>query len=359
MKTTLAIGLMSGSSLDGIDLALVRFTSDDGHYTYSILEAETLTYPEPWQQRLANAFLAKPEDLAPLDKEYGTYLGQRVAEFMKRHQVVPDFVASHGHTIFHKPEQHYTLQIGDGQALADACDILTVNDFRTEDVVKGGQGAPLVPIGDRLLFSDYNICLNIGGIANLSYEHRGRRIAYDICIANQALNWLAQREGMAYDKDGIMAKKGVIDKRLLDQLNDNAFFHQTPPKSLGREFFETYQKPLLEPYDTYDALATFVEHVALQIGQAVASLPKCKLLVTGGGALNNYLTERIEQHTHHRVVIPDRMTIDYKEALIFAFLGLLRLEGRVNVLCSVTGAPTDSCSGRIWQPNPKSDNNLV
>ena len=350
MKTTLAIGLMSGSSLDGLDLALVKFTSDEGRYTYDIIAADTLPYPQYWHDQLAGAFLRMPEELVPLDKEYGTFLGSQVKAFVEKHHATPDFVASHGHTIFHKPEQRYTLQIGDGQALADACGLTVVNDFRTEDILKGGQGAPLVPIGDRLLFSEYDICLNIGGIANLSYELDGKRIAYDICIANQALNWLAQREGHAFDRDGMMASQGHIDSTLLEALNDNGFYHQRPPKSLGREFFETFQKPLLESYPSQDALATFVEHIAMQIAETTKRLPQGKMLITGGGALNRYLVTRIQHHTGHQVVIPDRMTVDFKEALIFALLGLLRLEGRTNVLCSVTGAPTDSCSGKIWHP---------
>lgn len=353
MKTFLAIGLMSGSSLDGIDLALVQFTSDGRHYTYNIIDAETLPYPELWQRRLADAFLSKPEDLVPLDKEYGAYLGQQVNNFVKKRNVRPDFVASHGHTIFHKPEQRYTLQIGDGQALADNCGLLTVNDFRSEDVSKGGQGAPLVPIGDKLLFGDYEICLNIGGIANLSYDWSGKRIAYDICIANQALNWLAQREGLAYDKDGMLARSGKVDSTLLEELNDHRFYRQEPPKSLGREFFENFQKQLLDKNDTADAIATFVEHIAQQVSWAVKHLPKGKMLVTGGGARNNFLIERIRCHTQHQVIIPDLQTIDYKEAVVFALLGLLRLEGHTNVLCSVTGAPSDSCSGRIWHPKSK------
>ena len=231
--------------------------------------------------------------------------------------------------------------------------MLTVNDFRTEDVLKGGQGAPLVPIGDRLLFGDYDICLNIGGIANLSYEWNGRRIAYDLCIANQALNWLAQREGMAYDKDGLLAQRGKVDEKLLEQLNDNEFFRQAPPKSLGREFFERFQKPLIEHCDTADGMATCVEHIAMQIGKAIEHLPKGKMLVTGGGAHNTYLVERIQHYSKHQLVVPDRMTVDFKEALIFALLGLLRLEGNTNVLSSVTGAPTDSCSGLIWHPKSR------
>lgn len=350
MKTINVIGLMSGSSLDGLDLAFVRFNIEEGRYLYHIETAETLPYSQYWHDQLANAFLSTPEKLIPLDKEYGTYLGSQVKEFINRYHLHPDFVASHGHTVFHKPELRYTLQIGDGQNLADACGLTVINDFRSEDVSKGGQGAPLVPIGDRLLFADYDICLNIGGIANLSYELNGKRIAYDVCIANQALNWLAQREGAAYDKDGQLASQGHIDIKLLEALNDNAFYRQSPPKSLGREFFEAFQKSLLEAYSTNDALATFVEHIALQIAQAVEHLPQGRMLITGGGALNGYLVERIKHHTQHQVIIPDRMTIEYKEALIFAFLGLLRLEGQTNVLSSVTGAPTDSCSGKIWYP---------
>lgn len=353
MKTCHAIGLMSGSSLDGLDLALVRFTHNGSRYTHEILKAETLPYPDCWREKLANAFLSKPEDLVPLDKEYGSYLGQQVRVFVEKLPFQPDFVASHGHTVFHKPELHYTLQIGDGQSLADACGLTVVNDFRTEDVLKGGQGAPLVPIGDRLLFADYDICLNIGGIANLSYELKGKRIAYDICIANQALNWLAQREGAAYDKDGQMARQGQIDFNLLEVLNNNEFYRLSPPKSLGREFFETFQKNLLETYPTADALSTFVEHIALQIAHSVSHLSKGKMLVTGGGALNSYLVERIRCHTQHEVIVPERQTVEYKEALIFALLGMLRLEGHTNVLSSVTGAPSDSCSGKIWRPQPK------
>ncbi len=350
MKEWLAIGLMSGSSLDGLDLALVRFTNDDGRYSYTILEAETMPYPVSWSKRLAKAFLSAPEDLNPLDLEYGTYLGKCVKEFANKHKVKPDFIASHGHTVFHQPEKRYTLQIGDGQALADNCGFLTINDFRTEDVLKGGQGAPLVPIGDKLLFSDYEICLNIGGIANLSYDVNGCRIAYDICIANQALNWLAQREGFNYDKDGMLARSGKVNPDLLKALNDNEFYRQQPPKSLGREFFESYQKQRLGLHSTKDAMATFVEHIAQQIECSTSSLQRGKMLVTGGGAHNGFLVERIQHYVKHQVVVPDNQTIDYKEALIFAFLGLLKLEGQTNVLCSVTGAPSDSCSGHIWHP---------
>lgn len=359
MKKYLAIGLMSGSSLDGIDLVLTQLTSEDGRYHYTLLDAETLPYPEPWRRQLADAFHAKPEELESLDKRYGDYLGQCIRQFVESRGVRPDFVASHGHTVFHKPAQRYTLQIGDGQAIANRCGILTVNDFRSEDVRKGGQGAPLVPIGDRLLFSEYELCLNIGGIANISYEQEGRRLAYDICIANQALNTLAQREGLEYDRDGLLAHSGQVNLQLLDKLNNHPYYQQTPPKSLGREFFERFQREELDGDSTANLLATFTEHIALQIAQSVNSQPQGKLLATGGGAHNTYLLERLQRHTHHKIVVPDRQTVDYKEALIFALLGLLRIEGHPNVLCSVTGAPTDTCGGQIWAPKKDYGNNLV
>ena len=340
---------MSGSSLDGLDIALVKFNEENDKYHFQIFEAETLPYPDHWKNQLAEAFHKQPEDLVQLDKDYGRYLGEQVSAFAKKHNASPDFVASHGHTIFHRPEEHYTLQIGDGHELAKACGFTVINDFRSEDVSKGGQGAPLVPIGDKLLFSDYEICLNIGGIANLSYDENGQRIAYDLCIANQALNYLAQMNGLDYDRDGELARSGEVNHDLLKKLNNLPFFIQEPPKSLGREFFETFQKDLLKDLPVPDMLATFVEHIALQIALTISFLTKGKILCTGGGARNKFLIERLQARTKHEVVVPEKMIIDYKEALVFAFLGLLRLEGKTNVLASVTGAEGDSCSGRIWR----------
>ena len=342
---------MSGSSLDGLDITLVKFDEEGGRYDFQILAAETLPYPEHWTKQLSNAFHKQPKDLVQLDKDYGKYLGEQVLAFAKKHNAQPDFVASHGHTIFHKPDEHYTLQIGDGQELAKACGFTVINDFRSEDVSKGGQGAPLVPIGDKLLFSDYEICLNIGGIANLSYDEGSKRIAYDLCIANQALNYLANMNGLNYDRDGELARSGEVDMTLLKKLNRHPFYGQLPPKSLGREFFEANQKELLQGLPVPDMLATFVEHIALQIALPISFLPKGRILCTGGGARNKFLVERLQARTKHEVVVPEKQIIDYKEALVFAFLGLLRLEGKTNVLASVTGAESDSCSGRIWKNN--------
>ena len=351
MKSSIGIGLMSGSSLDGLDIATVRFTMESPERIgFELLHHAAIEYPSTLQRQLSEAFYADKETLQRLDHDYGIFLGKATADFIASTHCKPDFVASHGHTVFHRPEEGYTLQIGDGQAIADECKALVVNDFRSEDVSKGGQGAPLVPIGDKLLFGDYEVCLNIGGIANASFERDGQRIAFDICIANQALNYLAQREGKKYDADGNMARQGKVVSELLNKLNDNAFYSKPAPKSLGREFFEANIKPLIDTYPTFDALCTFAEHIAMQIGQATNVVPKGRMLITGGGAYNKHLVERIREHCHHEVVIPDNDIIDFKEALIFALLGFRRLEGITNVLKSVTGANSDSCSGRTYLP---------
>lgn len=380
IKKTNIIGLMSGSSLDGIDLVDADFWND-GKWHFEIVAKDNYDYDDDWKRRLSDAFYYNQNQLKDIDYQYGKFLGLVTKQFIDKYNLKPEFVASHGHTIFHRPQEHYTLQIGDGQALADACGVTVINDFRTEDVLKGGQGAPLVPIGDKLLFSDYPICLNIGGIANVSYDIDGQRIAYDICIANQALNYLASRFmpshyvktrliaslpaslhiPLAFDYDGLIARSGTIDNQLLTTLNSHPFYSQQYPKSLGREFFEENIKPLLEKRDDVaDMMATFVEHIAIQIGSStndcnvqtriIASQYPTKMLITGGGAKNKFLIERIQNNTKHEVFVPADDIIDYKEALVFAFLGLLRSRNEINVLKSVTGAESDSSSGKIFHP---------
>lgn len=346
------IGLMSGSSLDGIDLVDVDFWHD-GCWHFEIVAKDNFDYDDEWKHKLSDAFYYDQNQLKNIDYQYGAFLGEVTKSFIDKLHLKPEIVASHGHTIFHKPQEHYTLQIGDGQALADKCGITVINDFRTEDVLKGGQGAPLVPIGDKLLFCDYPICLNIGGIANVSYDVDCQRIAYDICIANQALNFLSNKLNMPFDKDGIIARSGTIDNQLLTILNSHPFYSEKYPKSLGREFFEENIKPLLgNRHDIANMMATFVEHIAIQIADSIENQSSEKLLITGGGAKNNFLVERIQAHTSHHVVVPSTDIIDYKEALVFAFLGLLRSRNEINVLKSVTGADSDSSSGKIWHPIP-------
>lgn len=352
MRDFKVIGLMSGSSLDGVDIAYINFSHDNKKWFFQIVEAGNIPYTEEWKNKLSDAFNKNETELKELDIEYGKYLGSITKKFIKKYELDPKLIASHGHTIFHMPEKSYTLQIGNGQEIANATGITTINNFRTEDVKKGGQGAPLVPIGDRHLFAEYPICLNIGGIANVSYEIDNQRIAYDICMANQMLNYLANKLGYDYDNNGNFARQGSVNQELLNIFNDNSYYDQNAPKSLGREFFEKYQHQIIDNSNlsTKDLLATATEHIAHQIVKATNSLETSKMLITGGGAKNNFLIERIREMSKHEIVIPDTMIIDYKEALIFAFLGTLKLEGKINVLSSVTGASSDSSSGNICLP---------
>ena len=352
MRDFKVIGLMSGSSLDGLDIAYVNFSHDNKKWFFQIVEAGNVPYTDEWKNKLSEAFNKNESELEELDIEYGKYLGSITKKFIKKYELEPKLIASHGHTIFHMPEKGYTLQIGNGQEIANETGIMTINDFRTEDVKKGGQGAPLVPIGDKHLFADYPICLNIGGIANLSYDNEGKRIAYDICMANQLLNYLASKLGYDYDNNGNFARQGTVNQELLNILNDNPYYDKEAPKSLGREFFEQYQHKIIDEssLSAKDLLATATEHIAYQIVRATEHLESSKMLITGGGAKNNYLIERIRKMSKHEIVIPDTMIIDYKEALIFAFLGALKTEGRINVLSSVTGATSDSSSGNICLP---------
>ena len=348
------IGLMSGTSLDGLDIAHCRFELVNDSWHYQILQAETIPYSDSWQERLAGIDLANAEEFARTDSDFGYLAGELTKKFINKHHLEPDFIASHGQTIFHQPGNRLTTQIGKGAAIAAMTAIPVVCDFRSTDVAWGGQGAPLVPIGDKLLFPDYAYCLNLGGIANISYDEEGVRIAYDICPVNMVLNTLAKKMNLPYDRDGKLASEGTIHTQLLDQLNQLPYYYQQPPKSLGKEWVESNINPLLDPLiqdprsRIQDLLHTFCEHIAFQIGQNTGSNRVNKLLITGGGALNEYLVERIRHHASAQVIIPDLQTIQFKEALIFAFLGLLRWRKEINCLSSVTGAKKDTVGGAIY-----------
>ena len=346
-------GIMSGTSLDGLDIALCRFEESGGIWQFEILEAETLPYTDPWRNRLISAFGEGAYSLAKLHSDYGKYIGECSSEFFKAKGIQPQLIASHGHTIFHRPNEGVTFQLGCGASIAAATGIDTVSDFRTLDVALGGQGAPLVPVGDHYLFGGHKFCLNLGGFANISFEKEGKRLAFDICPANTALNYLASRKGLSYDSGGELAMNGQIIPELLDQMNSLAYYHQQGPKSLGREWYEKAFLPLIinGSYSIEDRLRTTVEHIAVQISNSLFLSPGTTLFTTGGGAFNHFLIETIEEHISRHgihVVVPDSNVVQFKEALIFAFLGLLRHLGRVNVFSSVTGAERDSCSVGVY-----------
>lgn len=348
------IGVMSGTSLDGIDLAYIRFDVNQGKWAFTILNAATVPYTKEWRTRLKQAIDLNRMELESFDERYTTYLASVIQAFITAHKIENiDAVCSHGHTIFHRPDLGYTVQIGNLGLLCDLIQHKVICDFRVQDVILGGQGAPLVPIGDRLLFKQYDACLNLGGFANVSYENElDYRIAYDICPVNVLLNAEAYKLGAEYDMDGKWAAKGKVSDELLNELNALSYYNMDPPKSLGVEFVDSFVYTLADKYNLSpkDLLATYVEHIAMQIGQRFTLKEGARILVTGGGAYNSYLMERIRFYGSGLVFdVPSKQIIDFKEALIFGLLGVLKIRDEVNVLASVTGAKYDHCSGKVFE----------
>ncbi len=345
------IGLMSGTSCDGLDLAYCHFRWMGDHWAFEILEAETIKYSEGQRKELQDLDQLPAMQLIATDRNWGTWMGEQVALWMKEHRECKvDFIASHGHTVFHQPQLGYTYQMGSPANLAVAAQLPVLGDFRSTDVAYGGQGAPLVPIGDALLFKDYAFCLNLGGFANISYEINGERLAFDVCPLNLPLNVLANRLGFQFDEDGKNARLGQINIELLNALNALPFYQEPPPKSLGREWLESEFIPILKQYaiPVVDMMATVVEHEAEQIAKVVKGWTGT-VLVTGGGAYHGLLLDRLNVMAPDMDwVVPDSKLVNFKEALIFAFLGVLRWEMQVNALHSVTGAERSSTGGGLY-----------
>lgn len=343
-----AIGLMSGTSLDGLDICFVRFQFDGGDWNYKILHAETVGYSEEWEFKLRNSTQLSSAKLLALNSEYGFYLGEQVQKFIRENQLSNvDLVASHGHTVFHQPQNKFTLQIGDGRAINTMVKFPVVYDFRSQDVLMGGNGAPLVPIGDELLFAGYDACVNLGGFSNISFKANKRRVAFDICPVNIVLNRFAKVLNLNYDKNGAIARSGKIIPELLNSLNALPYYKYAPPKSLGIEWVEENIDPLIQDQMAEDLLATFTEHAALQIAETLEKFDLKKVFFTGGGTYNSFLIERIKTKCRAEIIIPEKEIIDYKEALIFAFMGVLKLNNKINVLSSATGSTEDHSSGLV------------
>ncbi|TVZ55524.1 anhydro-N-acetylmuramic acid kinase [Lutibacter sp. Hel_I_33_5] len=344
------IGLMSGTSLDGLDIVYAYFDESD-YKNFKIIFSETISYSNDWKENLQKAINFSTDELYQLDIDYGQYLGEKVNEFTKKNKIkVVDFIASHGHTILHQPDKGITLQVGSGEQIAKITNKKVVCDFRTQDVKFGGQGAPLVPIGDELLFSDYDYCLNLGGFANISFRESNKRIAFDICPVNIVLNHYVQKLGFMYDDKGEIASKGKINQQLLDTLNSLEFYKTAAPKSLGLEWVQSAIFPLIDSFENNIAsiLKTFIEHVAIQISMVYKN--SSSILITGGGAFNKFLISRVEFYSETKIQLPDKQLIDFKEALIFAFLGVLKTKNQINCLQSVTGAKKDHSSGVLFYP---------
>jgi anhydro-N-acetylmuramic acid kinase len=345
------IGVMSGTSLDGVDLAHIQFQIKDSKWAFEILECETISYDSNWISVLKTAVDYNENQLLELNKNYTLLLASIITDFIKKHNLENlDAVCSHGHTILHQPQNGFTLQIGNLPEIAKLIQQNVVCDFRVQDVQLGGQGAPLVPIGDRILFAEYDYCMNLGGFSNVSFEENDTRIAFDISAVNTVLNFYANQLGLDYDDKGQISRTGICNVDLLNELNTLDFYQKKHPKSLGFEFVKEVILPIIErhPITIEDKLNTYTEHIAIQIALALPN-KKGSMLTTGGGAYNDFLIERIQFHLPQMdIIIPSKKTLEFKEALIFALLGVLKMRGEVNALQSVTGAKHDHSSGVIY-----------
>ena len=346
------LGIMSGSSLDGLDVASCTFQLENNRWNHQIEAAETFSYDNDLAGALSNLNEITAESFVNVDIRLGRFIGNAINRFIRANNLINiDYIASHGHTAFHNPSKGYSTQIGNGAIIAATTRIPTITDFRSLDVALGGQGAPLVPIGDALLFPEYDYCLNLGGYSNISFDQQGKRIAFDICPVNKAINYLARQTGKEMDKNGEMAAQGSLDGTLLDNLNNLNFYHTPPPKSLGDEWLKNEFLEVLKDasgLSLHDQLRTVYEHIAIQIQKASEHTTDGTILVTGGGAHNRFLMDRIRESNTNRIVIPENELIEFKEALIFAFMGVLRSKGMTNCLASVTGASRDSSGGVVY-----------
>tara|TARA_R110002050_G_scaffold290260_1_gene443697 strand:- start:17935 stop:19008 length:1074 start_codon:yes stop_codon:yes gene_type:complete len=350
------IGLMSGTSMDGLDLAYCEFVFKMQKWDFKIIHSETIPYSKKWLKHLNNARQLSKKDLAELDLTYGVYLGQQVNNFIRKEKIFEvDFIASHGHTVHHQPAKGITVQIGNGEEISKHTGKTVVCDFRVQDVKLGGQGAPLVPIGDKLLFSEFDACVNLGGFVNVSFDKQNQRLAFDICPVNIMMNYMTQKIGLKYDESGDLARKGEIISGFLMALNQLHYYAASIPKSLGIEWVEAEVYPLIKnEYVIQDVLRTMVEHVAIQISKGLDVPSLNHVLVSGGGAFNTFLMERIRANSRANFSILGKDITEFKEAMVFAFLGVLRMRNENNILKSVTGASIDHCAGEIFRMPIKS-----
>ncbi|MDP4286146.1 MAG: anhydro-N-acetylmuramic acid kinase [Bacteroidota bacterium] len=354
-----AIGLMSGSSLDGLDITFAEFQEKAGKWHFEIIQTACKDYDIEWQAKLRDAIELSARDYQILHTQYGKYLGEKVNEFIQANQLhhKVNLIASHGHTTFHLPGKNMTHQLGEGAAIAAQTKLPVVSDLRSMDIAFGGQGAPIVPMGEKLLFPDHHFFLNIGGIANISANKENEIIAFDICPANSVLNNLAAEIGLEYDNEGEIASSGKINNELLEKLNSLEFYFQPHPKSLANSFGTHLILPLVKSFNmsTNDALSTYVEHICVQIKKGLqpffSNAEVQKLMVTGGGAFNTFLLKRLSKNLEEinfEIYVPDKEVVKFKEALIMALLGILRWREQDTTLASVTGATQNSIGGALW-----------
>ena len=348
VKNYRVLGLMSGTSLDGLDIAYCNFLKNNKEWEFELISFDFIEYTNTWKKKLADLFY----DVMSLEKvelEYSEFLSNSVNNFIKKNNVIVDYISSHGHTIFHDPEKGITKQIGNGDIIFERTKIPVIYNFREQDVKLGGQGAPLVPYGDLLLFGEYDSCLNLGGFSNISFSQNNIISAFDICPLNIVLNYLSKKKDLPFDKGGMHASKGKINLNLLRKLNSIEYYEKNPPKSLAKEWLDDCFMSIINKQELLidDLLRTCVEHFSIQISKVFLEFKIKDSLVTGGGVFNEFLISQIEQKSKTKLIIPPKKIIMYKEAIIFAFLGLLRVRNEINCLSEITGSSKNHSSGDI------------
>ncbi len=345
-----AIGIMSGTSLDGLDVAVIKFEQNLDKWSFKVINASTFDYTTDLKKRLSCCIDSGGFELIQLSNDWAYFASDCINKIKKQLNFKIDLIGSHGHTVFHQIDKKLTYQLGNAAIIAVETGIKTVSDFRSSDVALGGQGAPLVPIGDQLLFSEYDACLNLGGIANISFLENGQLLAFDVCPFNIPMNLLANQKNKEFDKNGEMAQKGTFQEKLLQNLKSLAYFQQASPKSLGVEWINKNFNPLLNELElnVEDKLSTLIELFSDLIATEINSKAIKNILISGGGTHNNYFINQLKSKTNAEIILPKSEIIEFKEAIIFAFLGLLRVLEIPNTITSVTAAKRAHCSGAIY-----------
>jgi len=357
-KIYYGIGGMSGTSLDGVDLSYCRYyTQSDVKWQFELIDAQTYPYPEKLKTEIEHLIKNYNDNHTDLDKRLGAFYSSLIQQFVDEFNIEQiDFVANHGQTVYHNPTKQKTVQIGCGETIAQQTQLQTINNFRINDVALGGQGAPLVPIGDWHFFNTYRYCINLGGICNITVQNSKEVLtAFDISPCNVLLNHYAQQLNVAFDEDGLLARKGNLNKALFEKLNALAYYSTQAPKSLDAQFSKVDCIPLIDTFNLSreDVLCTLCHHYAYQIGLVIETYSQSEdeqMLLSGGGAFNGFLTDLIQEKCNVKVHIPDKKIIEFKEAIVFGLLGVLKLENEVNCLKIVTGASMDNVGGEVFEP---------
>ena len=376
----LAIGLMSGTSLDGIDACIVEIKGNYIDTEINLVDFITLEYTKSEKERilkLCNINTSTIDEVCFMNTYLGNKMGQAAIEVCKKSKIDIkniDFISSHGQTIFHMPNEHSTLQIGEIANIAAVTGCLTIGDFRPSDMAYGGQGAPLVPYIDYIMFSHKKkgrVLLNLGGIGNITVLKAGGREedvwGFDTGPANVLIDAIVKiitDDDMTYDDGGKMAMMGNIDELWLeDMIKNDEYLYRTPPKSTGREYYtmefakRLYDEGIIKGLSKLDILSTITAYTAKSIHNQLEKfvLNDCKideLYVSGGGAHNEMIMNLLSQYIDADVRNVDKLNFsgDAKEAIAFAILGNEFLCGRTNNIPRATGADRKVIMGKLVLP---------